>query len=124
MTTFLQVLGYVIGSIGTISVIVSIALYSKTAGNIAALEKTRDTWRELYEAEREKTERQREENAELKATIKDFSERIARLEAERQSTKEADDAWVGRIILATINGGVCEKSDCSERIVPDRRSHG
>lgn len=111
----------VFGIAGILGVTASVIMFAKTAGNIKALEQSRETWENLYKAEREKSDQQARENEKLRKSIDDLSERVNRLEVERSTRQEADDEWVGRIILAMIHGGACEKRDCNDRVAPDRR---
>ena len=119
--TVLEVIASVLGVAGILGVTASVIMFAKTSGNIKALEKSRETWESLYKAERETTDQQSRENARLRKLIDDLSERVNRLEVERNTRQEADDEWVGRIIVAMIHGGACEKRECDDRIVPDRR---
>ena len=111
----------VFGIAGVLGVTASVIMFAKTAGNIKALEQGRETWENLYKAECEKTDQQARENAEQRKLITDLSERVDRLELERSARKLTDDEWVGRIILSIVQGGVCEKHECDDRILPDRR---
>ena len=120
--TTIQLVGYILGIAGTLAVVVSVLLYAKTAGSIAAQEKIAETYKGLYESEREKAENYQRQNEELARSIKSMDERVKTLETERDTRKQTDDEWVTRVMTALSQMQVCDKDDCPNRQLPDRRA--
>ena len=119
--TLLNIILAVFGVAGVLAAMISVAVFAKTAGTIQALKDTAETYKGLYEAEREKSEQHAAENAALRNKLIEMDERIKSLETKQEARKEIDDEWVSRLFLAAMQGGICEVPECPKRVTPDRR---